>query len=109
MNNKAETQNHKLKRRHKYWRHRNAKNHKILLWTIIHQQIGPSRRNWLIQEYHEELDNQNKQITNSVIKSVIKKIITGLLGGPLVKNLLANVEDTGLMSALGRSHMSWNN
>ena len=32
-------------------------------------------------------------------------VLVDSLGGPLVKNLSANAEDTGLVPGLGRSHM----
>ena len=32
-------------------------------------------------------------------------VLVDSLGGPLVKNLPANAEDTGLVPGLGRSHM----
>ena len=38
-------QNQKWKRRYYNWYHRNTKDHKNLLWTIIHQQVRQPRRN----------------------------------------------------------------
>ena len=35
--------------------------------------------------------------------------VLGSSGGPVVNNLPANVEDTGLVPSLGRSHMPWGN
>ena len=36
-------------------------------------------------------------------------VLVDSLGGPLVKNLPANAEDTGLVPGLGRSHMPLGN
>ena len=37
--------NKKWKKRNYNWHHRDTKNHKRILWTVICQQIGQSRRN----------------------------------------------------------------
>ena len=43
------------------------------------------------------------------IKIVYKAPLRDFPGGPVVKNLPANAEDTGLIPVLGGSHMPWGN
>ena len=43
------------------------------------------------------------------LKNFSKIILSDFPGGPLVKNLSANVGNNGLIPGPGRSHMPWSN
>ena len=66
------------------WFHRDTKNYKRILWTVICQQIGRPRRNGQISrdiqpsKTESEIDNLNRPITSIEIESVIiiKKLST---------------------------------
>lgn len=64
------------------------KDHKGLLWKIICQKTGPSRRNKFLEMYnlprlnYEEVENLNRLIASKGIKSVIQNFPTNKTTGP---------------------------